>query len=113
MPANSICVSRLSGVFLAICVLSVGLIIDGCGSSGGSGGGTGPANAAPTVTTNPANQTVAAGSSVSFTAAASGTPTPSVQWQLSIDGGTTFKNVNGAISAMYTFTAAAQNGNQF
>src|SRR5208282_648706 len=114
MLANSVCLNRIPGVFLAICALSVCLTIFGCGSSGGSGGGTGPANSAPTVTTNPVNQTVAAGSSVSFTAAASGTPTPTVQWQVSTNGGAAFSNVSGATSATYTFTAAAgQNGNEF
>src|SRR5208283_2448442 len=107
-------VSRTPGVFLAICALSVCLLLVGCGSTGGSGGGTGPTNSAPTVTTNPTSQTVTAAGSASFTAAASGTPAPTVQWQVSTDGGTTFNNVSGATSATYSFTATAgQNGNKF
>ncbi len=39
---------------------------------------------APVVTTNPTSQSVTAGTSVNFTAAASGNPTPTVQWQLSV-----------------------------
>jgi autotransporter passenger strand-loop-strand repeat protein len=67
---------------------------------------------APTITLNPQSQSVAVGSSVTFTAAASGTPTPTVQWQVSTGG--TFTNIAGATSATYSFTAtAAQNGNQF
>ncbi|HAF25255.1 MAG TPA: hypothetical protein DCK93_20505, partial [Blastocatellia bacterium] len=47
-----------------------------------------PACTNPTVTTQPTNQTVTYGAaSASFTAAASGNPTPTVQWQVSIGGG--------------------------
>ena len=69
---------------------------------------------APLVTGNPANQTVTNGSSVSFTASASGVPAPLVQWQQSSDGGATFVNVAGATSPTYSFSAAlAQNGYQY
>ena len=44
----------------------------------------------PSVTTNPTSQTVNAGGTATFTAAASGNPAPSVQWEVSTDGGTTF-----------------------
>ena len=47
---------------------------------------------APKVTTNPAAKTVTAGESATFTAAASGVPTPTVQWQVSTNGGATFAN---------------------
>jgi hypothetical protein len=47
---------------------------------------------APAVTTQPLNQSVSAGSAATFTAAASGFPTPTVQWQVSTNGGTTFTN---------------------
>ena len=71
-------------------------------------------NTAPVVTTQPANQTVCAPANATFTAAASGTPVPSVQWQVSSDGGVTFTNVVGATSTTYTFaTAAADNGKQY
>ena len=54
------------------------------------------------------------GDSVSFTAAASGVPTPTVQWQRSTDGGASFTNIAGATSTTYTFTAAAgDDGNQY
>ena len=69
---------------------------------------------APTVTTSPASQSVTAGSSVTFMAAASGNPAATVQWMVSTDGGQTFSNVAGATSASYSFTtAAADNGKQF
>src|SRR5208337_4088311 len=63
----------------------------------------------------PISQTVNAGQSVTFTAAASGTPTPSVQWQvLAANGGTSYTNIPGATSTTYTFmTIAAQSGNLY
>ncbi len=71
-------------------------------------------NTAPVVTTNPADTTVNAGAAASFTAAASGNPPPTVQWQMSTDGGATFNPISGATSATYSFTAtAAQNGYEY
>jgi len=68
----------------------------------------------PAVTTQPTSQHVAAGASVSFTAAASGSPAPSVQWQVSTDGGTNFSDVLGATSTTLTFNAQnSDNGNQY
>ena len=49
-------------------------------------------DAAPVVTTSPVGVTVLAGKSAMFTAAASGAPTPTVQWQVSTDGGSTFSD---------------------
>ena len=69
---------------------------------------------APTVTTNPTSATVDAVGTATFTAAASGTPTPTVQWEVSTDGGTTFTDISGATSTTYTFTAtASQTGNEY
>ena len=66
----------------------------------------------PVVTTNPASQTVGAGKTVVFTAAASGSPTPTVQWQVSTSGGKSYTPITGATSTTYTFKAtAAQSGN--
>jgi large repetitive protein len=71
-------------------------------------------NQPPSITLNPVDQTVQPGTSVSFIAAANGVPTPTVQWQVSTDGGVSFNNVAGATSTTYTFTAAlSQNGNQY
>jgi hypothetical protein len=66
----------------------------------------------PTVTRSPSSATVNAGQSVTFTAAASGNPAPTVQWQVSIDGGNTFSNISGATSTTLTLaaTTASQNG---
>jgi len=63
-------------------------------------------NAAPVVTTDPSAQTVAIGSTATFTAAAAGNPVPTVQWQVSADGGTTWTDIGGATSTTYTFTVS-------
>lgn len=68
---------------------------------------------APVVTGSPQSQSVAAGNTVTFTAAATGNPTPTVQWQVSTSGGA-FTNISGATSTTYSFTAAAgQSGNKY
>ena len=74
----------------------------------------GPVASAPAITLNPSNQAVNAGQAATFSAAASGTPTPTVQWQQSTDGGVTFTNIAGATSTTYSFTTtASQNGYQY
>jgi len=71
-------------------------------------------NTAPAVTTQPTDASVSVGSSATFTAAASGTPAPTVQWQSSTDG-TTWANVSGATSASLTVsnTTAGQSGTKY
>ncbi len=69
---------------------------------------------APAVTTQPTKQTVAVGGTATFTAAASGFPVPSVQWEVSTDNGVTFTAINGATSTTFSFTTtASQNGSQY
>ncbi len=69
---------------------------------------------APAVTQQPLGQTVTAGAAVTFNAAASGSPTPSVKWQVSTDFGSTFNDIAGATSTSYTFTASqGQNGYEY
>ncbi len=87
-------------------VYSVTTVTDANCSNSGSGSATVTVNTAPVVTANLANKAVCAGSSVSFAASASGSPTPTAQWQVSTDGGVTFANVAGATNATYTFTAS-------
>jgi hypothetical protein len=65
------------------------------------------AHSAPKITTEPTGRTVAAGQIVSFAAAASGSPRPSVQWQVSRDGGHSWAAVTGATTGSYSFTAAS------
>jgi hypothetical protein len=64
---------------------------------------SGPTVVAPTITTQPNSQTVVELSSVSFTVAASGTPTPTLQW---------FKNgvaISGATNTTFTISNASLN----
>ena len=69
---------------------------------------------APAVTTSPLSQSIASGKVASFTAKAAGTPTPTVQWQVSTNAGTTFTNIAGATSATYSLTTlASQNGYKY
>jgi hypothetical protein len=70
---------------------------------------------APIVTTNPVSQSVTAGQSVTFTAAATANPTATVQWQVSTDGGVTWTNISGATSTSYRIssTTASENGYEY
>jgi hypothetical protein len=65
----------------------------------------------PTITTQPVSQTVPAGQTVTFTAAATGLPAPTVQWQVSTDGGQTFTPLanTGAYSGVATGTLTITN----
>jgi hypothetical protein len=68
---------------------------------------------APQVTTQPAAQTVTAGQPVTFTAAASGSPAPAIQWQSSLDGGSTWSDVPGATAASLSFTTIGEDNAAF
>jgi alpha-tubulin suppressor-like RCC1 family protein len=72
-------------------------------------------NSAPAITTQPASQAVSATESATFAAAASGFPFPTVQWQVSTDGGVTFSPVPGATDTTLTIadTTLAENGNEY
>lgn len=66
----------------------------------------------PVVSASPASAKVEVGTQVSFTAAATGTPAPTVQWQRA-DGGA-FEDLPGATSTTLTITtAAADDGASF
>jgi hypothetical protein len=64
---------------------------------------------APTITTQPTNQTVTEGQTATFTVVATGSPAPSYQWQ---KGGV---NIGGATSSSYTTppTVAGDDGSTF
>ena len=64
-------------------------------------------NDAPAVTLNPTSVTKMTGTTATFTAAASGDPVPTIQWQVSTNGGSTFTNISGATSLSYTTPAVA------
>jgi hypothetical protein len=69
---------------------------------------------APQITTQPSDTTVSAGADATFTAAASGSPAPTVAWQSSSNG-TTWTAVAGATSTTLTVSATtvAQSGTQY
>ena len=71
--------------------------------------------AAPAVTTQPSDQAVVAPATAVFQAAASGTPQPTVQWQVSTDAGVSWSNIAGATAASYTTpaTVLADDGQRF
>jgi hypothetical protein len=74
------------------------------------------AAAAPSITTQPTNQTVTAGQTAMFTVVAAGTPPLSYQWQSAASGSANYTNVGGAPnSASYTTppTTTAQSGSTF
>ena len=70
---------------------------------------------APLVTANPSDTTVIAGSTATFRAAATGTPTPTVQWQVSTNGGMSFSDIAGQTSTTLTISSVVlgQNGQKF
>ncbi len=68
----------------------------------------------PEITTQPSGDITAVYGTASFTAAASGTPTPTVQWQVSSNGGAGWSDISGATSTTYTFTASnGMNANEY
>ena len=76
---------------------------------------TQPTTIPPVVTTQPTNQTVAVGGTATFTAAASGTPAPTVQWQSEAPGASSFTPISGATSTTLTVpnVTAAQSGTKY
>ncbi len=63
----------------------------------------------------PLDTSVPVGATATFTAAASGTPVPAVQWQVSTNGGFTFSNIQGATSTTLTIANVpySSNGNRY
>ena len=53
---------------------------------------------APAITAHPANDSVIVGEDATFTVAASGSETPTIQWQLSSNGGATWSNVSNGFT---------------
>ncbi|MBK9795228.1 MAG: putative Ig domain-containing protein [Holophagaceae bacterium] len=73
------------------------------------------ATAAPAFTTQPGNQSVTAPGVATFSAAVTGSPTPTLQWQRSSDGGTSWADLASATSSSYVTpaTSSADTGAQF
>jgi uncharacterized repeat protein (TIGR02543 family) len=63
------------------------------------------AGSAPVVTLSPTSQVVETGNTATFNASASGSPTPSVQWNVSSNGGSSWSAISGATSTSYAVTS--------
>ncbi len=74
---------------------------------------------APAFTTQPVSQTVAAGSTTTFTVAVSGNPAPTYQWQVLTNGGNTWTNLteiapySGTATGTLTITGATAAMNSY
>src|SRR6266550_390758 len=95
------------GVVLFVLLLAVVIVNVGCAGYVAKAASESPA--APSITTQPASQTVTAGQTATFSVAAAGTAPLSYQW---MKGGTT---IPGATSTSYTTppTTSADNNSQF
>ncbi len=69
---------------------------------------------APSISTQPVNQSVTAGASATFTVAASGNPAPTFQWERSPNG-SGWTAISGATSASYTLSGVqlTDNGSSY
>ncbi len=65
------------------------------------------AGSLPTVTEQPGDFSTVNGGAAQFSAAASGSPAPAVQWQLSTDAGSSWAVIAGATAETYSFTASS------
>jgi alpha-tubulin suppressor-like RCC1 family protein len=70
---------------------------------------------APKVDKTPKNATAEAGQSATFESGASGTPTPTVQWEVSTDAGGVWSPIEGATTDTLTIadTSTSENGNEY
>ena len=70
---------------------------------------------APSISTQPTDSTITYGQNAAFSAAADGTPSPTLQWEFSTDGGNNWNNVPGATSSPLNITAPtiSQSGTKY
>src|SRR5581483_4456234 len=94
---------------IALLCAGLALLLCGCGGSGSSGSGSGSNSGAPSITAQPANQSVSVGQSATFSVTATGSAPLNYQWQKN------GSNIDGATSATYTTPPAtpADNGSHF
>jgi hypothetical protein len=102
---------RKHHIFFLTAIAALGFAFTACGGGGGS------KDELPTITTHPAAQTVNDGQQATFSAAATGKPAPTFQWEFSTNGAE-WRNVSGGSGATTnTYTTAAlaytQSGNQY
>jgi alpha-tubulin suppressor-like RCC1 family protein len=108
--SRSACAARTARLALAVALI-VGLLVSAASAVArptgeGAAAPAAEANVAPKVSKQPASATVEAGQSASFSAAASGTPAPTVQWEVSTDAGTSWQAIEGATAGTLTIPSA-------
>ena len=103
-------------VLTGISMLFVLTALTACGGGGGGGAAPAPpAPSAPAFTTQPTSVTATAPNTATFDVAATGTPTPTLQWQSSPTVGGTFADISGATASSYTTpaTVIGDSGKQY
>lgn len=73
---------------------------------------TTPIGSAATVTAQPSSLTVCEGQTASFTINASGVPAPTIQWQVSTNGGVSYSDIGGANALTYSFSTVIGDNNK-
>lgn len=81
------------------------LVLSACG---GGGGGSGQEDEAPTITTGPVDITAVAGQAITFSVAAAGHPSPTIQWQVKLAGQGAAWTDTGTNSTSYGLNADAE-----
>jgi hypothetical protein len=96
-------------IVVAVCFLAVVMPLSGCGGGNSGAGKADAVPAAPSISTQPANQTVLAGQPATFSVTATGSAPLSYQWEKNASA------ITGATSASYTTSATAtgDSGSQF
>jgi alpha-tubulin suppressor-like RCC1 family protein len=113
MKTAGMALVAIVAVAIAACALSASAWARPASSPGASP--TAETNKAPHVSKQPTPMTVVDGQSASFTAAATGVPTPTVQWERSTNGGASWTAIEGAAATTLTIAPAmfSENGNLF
>ncbi len=91
------------------------IISNSCTASLNSSSALLTVNPASTITSQPADVSVCEGSTATFTVAATNVSGTGYQWQVSINGGTSFTDINGATAATLTVSGitASMNNNVY
>ena len=88
-------------LFAASVACFIAMFLVGCGGGGGENPPLADTPAAPSITTQPANQSVVAGQAATFTVTATGSAPLTYQWKKNGN------NMDGATSSTYTLPATS------
>jgi hypothetical protein len=111
----------VTGATLGLSMNQYRCVATNTGGVGGSNAATLIVDVAPSFTLHPTDLAVTVGGTIAFTATASGTPTPTLQWQVSSNGGANWSDLtntspySGVTTATLTITGATLglSGNQY